>query len=133
MSLFSAVLLLKVLLLEALLVELLFLSILLLEDFLLEDLIPEALLQLLHSASFFLLFSLPFESFVASVRAPQVRLETSLPLLWAPGIPLLELLLVFLQVQLLELLFLFLLSSAFLGPLPDHSGRQGLMGLSPLW
>ena len=26
-----------------------------------------------------------------------------------------------------------LLISALEGPLPDHSGRQGLMGLSPLW
>ena len=74
-----------------------------------------------------------YEFFSAFLRLPQVRCLTSLPLLLVPGDFLLELLLVPVQVQLLILLFLILLTSALIGPLPDHSGRQGLMGLSPLW
>ena len=72
---------------------------------------------------------LVFEAVLPFLRLLQVRCLTSLPPLWVSGALRLESLLV-VQVPLLSFQPPI---SAFEGPLPDHSGRQGLMGLSPLW
>ena len=71
-----------------------------------------------------------FEAVFAFLRLLQARCLTSLPPPWVSGALLLESLLVSEQVPLPSFQPPI---SAFEGPLPDHSGRQGLMGLSPLW